>query len=73
MKFFIVYDTSTGEIQRAGSCQDDLVPDQAFLPNEAAIEGEADPLSERIDLATGLIVPSDNVQTAPEKEWMRQL
>lgn len=72
MKFFIVYDTATGEIKRAGSCQDELVEAQAFLPDEAAIEGVADPLAERIDLATGLVVPSWNVQAQPEKEWMGQ-
>lgn len=72
MKFFTVYDTTTGEIKRVGSCQDDLVEAQAFLPNEAAIEGEADTLSERIDLATGLIVPIDDVLPVPEKEWMGQ-
>lgn len=45
MKRFVVYDSTTGKINRMGSCAEDALEIQALYPDEAVIEGSADPLT----------------------------
>ncbi len=47
MKKFIVYNTTTGKIERTGQCQDSLFDNQAGV-GESVMEGVADDIHQKI-------------------------
>lgn len=61
MRMFVVYDAATGDIKRAGFCQDCDYANQALESGEVVTEppyGQSiDPNVWRVDLETGEVVP----------------
>jgi hypothetical protein len=60
MKNFIIYDTF-GEIKRTGQCPDEDFALQA-LDGELILEGQADPMKDRVNVSTHAVMAGANVQ-----------
>ena len=56
MESFITYSTTTGDISGSGVCSSraDMTP--LLEPGEAIMEGEADPKTKMVDIATGEVI-----------------
>lgn len=53
---FIVHNSTTGEILRTGSCPGDMIEIQVMEKGESVIEGNADDLTQYIDIINQTVV-----------------